>query len=67
MDRRLLTVVRAGSVVLVVAAMLAAIAALVDEGRFDPTRFFAFFTIDSNVIGVAAFVWLIVARGAPRS
>ena len=65
--RRILTVVRAAAVVLVVAAMVAAIAALVDEGRFDPTRFFAFFTIDSNLIGVAAFVWLIAIRDAPRT
>ncbi|HEX6867408.1 MAG TPA: Pr6Pr family membrane protein [Candidatus Limnocylindrales bacterium] len=64
--RRILTIVRAGSVILVVAAMVAAIAALVDEGRFDPTRFFAFFTIDSNLIGVAAFVWLIADREAQR-
>ncbi len=64
--RQILTLVRAGSVILVIAAMLAAIMALVDEGRFDPTRFFAFFTIDSNLIGVAAFIWLIAGRAAPR-
>ena len=31
---------------------------LANAEAFDPTRFFAFFTILSNLIGVAAFVWL---------
>ena len=34
-----------------------------DAGAFDPTRFFAFFTILSNLIGVAAFAWLVVRGG----
>jgi hypothetical protein len=68
MDRlRILTVVRLLSVVLVIAAIVAAAASLVSEGRFDPTRFFAFFTIQSNLIGVAAFVWLLARRGKDRS
>lgn len=68
MDRvRVLTAVRVVSIVLVLAAIVAAAAALVDEGRFDPTRFFAFFTIQSNLIGVAAFVWLVAVRGSQRS
>ena len=59
---RTLTLVRAGSIVLVVAAIIAQAVALADADAFDPTRFFAFFTILSNLIGVAAFGWL-VARG----
>lgn len=68
MDRvRVLTAVRLLSIVLVVAAIVVAAASLVGEGRFDPTRFFAFFTIQSNLIGVAAFAWLVASRGKPRS
>jgi hypothetical protein len=64
---RILMVVRAASVALVVAAIVAQAATLVDAGRFDATRFFAFFTIQSNLIGVAAFVWLLANRDRPRS
>jgi hypothetical protein len=64
---RILTVVRAASIALVVAAMVAQAVVLADAGAFDPTRFFAFFTIQSNLIGVAAFAWLVATRGRPRS
>ncbi|CAN5500812.1 Pr6Pr family membrane protein [soil metagenome] len=64
---RVLTFVRAGSVVLVVAAMVVQAAALADADRFDPTRFFAFFTIQSNLIGVAAFAWLLAVGRRRRS
>src|SRR6188508_2450896 len=64
---RVLTAVRLVSVIVVIAAMVTAAAALVDEGRFDATRFFAFFTIQSNLIGVAAFAWLLARRGKERS
>jgi hypothetical protein len=68
MDRiRILTAIRLASVVLVIAAIVAAAAALVSEGRFDSTRFFAYFTIQSNLIGVAAFLWLLADRGRDRS
>jgi len=68
MDRRgILTLVRAGSIVLVVAAIAAQAIVLADAGAFDPTRFFAFFTILSNLIGVAAFAWLVVRGDRPRS
>ena len=40
---------------------------LAQAGRFDPTRFFAFFTIQSNLIGVAAFAWLVANGDRPRS
>jgi len=64
---RILTVVRAASVVLVLAAIVAQALELANAGVFDPTRFFAFFTIQSNVIGLAAFAWLLASRGRPRS
>ena len=68
MDRRLaLTAIRLGSVVLVLAAIVAQAVELADHGRFDATRFFAFFTIQSNLIGVAALVWVVIARTKPRS
>lgn len=63
----ILTIVRAVSIVVVLAAIVAQAVVLANAGRFDPTRFFAFFTIQSNLIGVAAFGWLIVTRGRPRS
>jgi len=64
---QVLTVIRAGSVVLVLIAIVAQALELVNNGRFDATRFFAFFTIQSNLIGVAAFGWLVLDRRAPRS
>jgi hypothetical protein len=68
MDRRLaLTAIRLGSVALVLAAIVAQAVELADHGRFDATRFFAFFTIQSNLIGVAALVWVLFARARPRS
>lgn len=63
---QILTVVRAVSVVLVVAAIIAQAIELANHGLLDPTRFFAYFTIQSNLIGVAAFAWLVMARGAAR-
>ena len=68
MDRaRALTAVRLVSIVLVVVAIVAQAIALGDAGAFDPTRFFAFFTILSNLIGVAAFAWLLARGDRPRS
>ncbi len=62
-----LTVTRAGSAVLVFAAMVAQASVLADANAFDATRFFAFFTIQSNLIGVAAFAWLVASRGRTRT
>ncbi len=59
--------VRLAAVVIVLAAMVAQAIELADHGTFDATRFFAFFTIESNLIGVAAFVLVLAVRGAPRS
>ena len=68
MDRRtILTLTRAASVVLVLAAIAVQAFVLADAGRFDATRFFAFFTIQSNLIGVAAFGWLLATRDRPRT
>lgn len=68
MDRpQTLLVVRAAAVVLVLAAIGAQAAELAGHGAFNPTRFFAYFTIQSNLLGVAAFVLLLVHRNRPRS
>ena len=64
---QVLTVVRAASVVLVMAAIVAQAIALANAGAFNATRFFAFFTIQSNLVGVAAFAWLVVNGSGPRS
>jgi hypothetical protein len=65
--RPLLTVIRAGSVVLVLAAMVAQAIVLAQADRFDATRFFAYFTIQSNLIGVVAFALLVRNGDRPRS
>jgi hypothetical protein len=61
-----LRVVRGVSILVVLAAIVAQARTLADANLFDWTRFFAFFTIQSNLVGVAAFAWL-VARPGPRS
>jgi hypothetical protein len=61
------TIIRALSVALVLAAIVAQAVTLANANAFNPTRFFAFFTIQSNLIGVAAFAWLLAGRGAARS
>ena len=66
-NRTVLTITRAASVVLVVAAIVVQAFVLADAGRFDATRFFAFFTIQSNLIGVAAFGWPLATRGRART
>jgi hypothetical protein len=66
-SRPLLTLVRVGSVILVLAAIVAQAAVLADNDAFVPTRFFAFFTILSNLIGVATFLWLLATRGTPHT
>lgn len=53
-----LPALRLTSVILVLAAIVAQAVVLADVGAFDATRFFAFFTIQSNLVGVAALVWL---------
>lgn len=63
----LLPALRLGSVVLVLAAIIAQAKVLMDAGSFDATRFFAFFTIQSNLIGVVALLWLLVVGQRRRS
>jgi hypothetical protein len=55
-----LLAVRVGSIGLTLAAIGAAVIETVSAGTFDATRFFAYFTIQSNLIGVIA---LAVAAG----
>ncbi len=64
---RILTLVRLVGVVLVVAAMVAQVKVGIDAGAFDPTRFFAYFTIQSNLIGIVALLLVLAARGGERS
>ncbi len=66
-SRPWLTIVRAASVVLVLAAITAQAVVLAQNDRFDPGRFFAFFTIQSNIIGVAAYLWLLRVGAGTRS
>ena len=60
-------IVRAASVALVLLAIVVAAVTLSGEGRFDASRFFAFFTIQSNLVGVAAFAWLLANGRRPRT
>ena len=64
---RVLMVVRAVAVLLVLAAIVVQAIVLAQADRFDATRYFAFFTIQSNLIGVAAFAWLLANGDRPRS
>jgi hypothetical protein len=61
-----LRVVRLATIVVVLAAIVTAAADVIARGTFDATRFFAFFTIQSNLIGVATFAWLVVAGDGAR-
>lgn len=65
--RSILRIVRIAAVVLVLAAIVAQAIVLSQNDAFDATRFFAYFTIQSNLIGVAAFVVLILRHDEPRS
>jgi len=60
-------VVRAASIALVLLAIAVALQSTRDAGTFNPTRFFAYFTIQSNLIGVVAITWLLATRHRPRS
>jgi hypothetical protein len=60
-------VVRAASIALVLLAIVVALQSTRDAGTFNPTRFFAYFTIQSNLIGVLAMGWLIARGDAPRT
>jgi hypothetical protein len=62
-----LRIVRGISILVVLAAIVAQAKVLADNNAFDATRFFAFFTIQSNLVGVAAFSWLVARPDGPRS
>ncbi len=64
---RVLTVARLVGVLAVVAAIAAQAKVGIDAGVFDPTRFFAYFTIQSNLIGVVALLLVLASRGGERS
>ncbi len=59
--------IRVAAIILVIAAIVAQTLVLAQNDAFDATRFFAYFTIQSNLIGVAAFAWLIRHGHQPRS
>ncbi len=65
--RRLLDTVRVLAIALVLVAVVAQAIELANNDRFDATRFFAFFTIQSNLIGVVALGLVLATRGGPRS
>lgn len=65
--RSVLRLVRGASLTVVLVAIAAQALELANHGAFDATRFFAYFTIQSNLIGVAAFLWLLATRDGPRS
>ena len=56
MNDRLLAWVRIGFGVLTIAAIVTQILNLLDTGVFNPTRFFLFFTILSNLFATAVFL-----------
>jgi len=60
-------VIRAASIALVLLAIVVALQSTRDAGTFNPTRFFAYFTIQSNLIGVVALAWAIATRDRRRS
>jgi hypothetical protein len=67
-DRRLgLTIVRIASVAIVLFAIGYTVYWFVAENRFNPSQFFAFFTIQSNLFGVAVLAALVVRGDRPRS
>lgn len=66
-SRSALAIVRGASALLVVVAIVVQMATNIGAGTFNPTRFFAFFTILSNLFGVAVFLALAVRWRAPRS
>lgn len=62
-----LTLVRVASIVVVLAAIVWQAVDLARHDAFDPSRFFAYFTVQSNLIGVVAFGWLLARRRVGRT
>jgi hypothetical protein len=68
MDRRLaLAVFRAVVAVIVLVAIGYQVKVIVDSGLFRPLRFFAFFTILSNLFGAVVWLWLAARWQRPRT
>jgi hypothetical protein len=59
--------IRLVSVVATLFAIVVASSAAASSGSFDPSRFYAYFTIQSNLIGVVALLWAFQRRNAPPS
>jgi hypothetical protein len=66
-NRQFLMVIRVATIVVTLAAIGWAVLETANAGTFDPTRFFAYFTIQSNLIVVALYVWLVANGSRPRS
>ena len=64
---QVLTVIRSATIVVTLAAIGWAVYETASAGTFDPTRFFAYFTIQSNLIVVALYAWLVANGDRPRS
>lgn len=57
MDRaRIIAAYRVGFAILAIVAIVYQAAILIGDGTFQPTRFFAYFTIQSNLIAVVVFL-----------
>jgi hypothetical protein len=68
MDRRLaLAVFRAAVAIIVLVAIGYQVKIIVDSGLFRPLRFFAFFTILSNLFGAFLWLWLAARWRQPRT
>ena len=65
--RQVLIASRAATIIITIAAIAWAMYETTSAGTFDPTRFFAYFTIQSNLIVVVLFGWLLVNGDRPRS
>ncbi|TAK01603.1 MAG: hypothetical protein EPO36_04920 [Chloroflexota bacterium] len=62
-----LTQMRAFTAVLALVAIGAQLQRTFDAGALNPVNFFSYFTIQSNLIGVAVLLYLAVRAGAQRS
>ncbi|HET9344929.1 MAG TPA: Pr6Pr family membrane protein [Candidatus Limnocylindrales bacterium] len=64
---QVLTVIRLATIVVTLAAIGWAVSETASAGTFAPTRFFAYFTIQSNLIVVALYAWLVANGDRPRT
>jgi hypothetical protein len=64
----ILAILRVGFAVLAVVAILVQMLDLADRGVLNPVNFFSYFTIESNLIAVAALLWAAAAsQGGPNA